>query len=148
MGSEMCIRDSTHSNQATSLPALHTQLAQGIAAFNAAMIELGINNDVTLFTCSDFGRTTTDNGDGTDHGWGAHQFVVGGAVNGNRIYGTVPPPELGLETYTETRGRLIPTVSVDQYAATLGEWFGLSSGEVADVLPNLANFSEKNLGFV
>lgn len=138
----------THSAQAATIPALHTQLAEGIAAFNSAMVELGLNNDVTLFTCSDFGRTTGDNGDGTDHGWGAHQFVVGGAVNGNRIYGEMPPLDLGLETYTESRGRLIPSVSVDQYAATLGEWFGLSSGEVGDILPNLANFSQTNLGFV
>ena len=138
----------THDSQSRELPELQAQLANGIASFYAALEELGMQNNVTLFTASDFGRTLIDNGDGTDHGWGSHQFVVGGAVNGNRIYGTMPEMDLGLDYYTADRGRLIPTVSVDQYAATLGGWFGLSPTELQGIFPNLNNFSTQNLGFI
>ncbi len=138
----------THSNQARSLPELHTQLAQAISGFYAALASINMQNSVTLFTASDFGRTTVDNGDGTDHGWGAHHFVVGDAVQGRRIYGTIPEADLSSEAYTASRGRLIPSVSVDQYAATLGSWFGLADSELHAVLPNLQNFSDGNLGFV
>jgi uncharacterized protein (DUF1501 family) len=138
----------THNNQANSLPGLHGNFAASIAAFHAAMTELGEQNNVTLFTASDFGRTTIDNGDGTDHGWGAHHFVVGGAVNGRNIYGELPGFDLGAEHFTKSRGRLIPAVSVEQYAATLGSWFGLSGSELSTVLPNLGNFNTSNLGFM
>ncbi len=138
----------THSSQSQDMPRLHTDLAASISAFYSALSDLGMNQQVTLFTASDFGRTTVDNGDGTDHGWGGHHFVVGGSVNGNRIYGTIPEADLGAETYTNSRGRLIPSVSVDQYAATLGTWFGLSNSELEDVLPNLRNFDQTNLGFI
>lgn len=138
----------THNNQANSLPGLHAGIAEGIAAFQAAMTEIGMAGDVTLFTASDFGRTTIDNGDGTDHGWGGHHFVVGGAVNGGRIFGNLPDYELGAEYYTRSRGRLIPDVSVEQYAATLGRWFGLDDSELLAALPNLANFNERDLGFM
>ena len=138
----------THSGQANSIPRLHAQLAEGLSAFYAALSELGMENDVTTFTASDFGRTLVDNGDGTDHGWGGHHFVIGNAVEGRRIYGSIPAPDLASEEYTESRGRLIPSVSVDQYAATLGSWFGLSADELSTALPNLANFEQSNLGFV
>ena len=138
----------SHSGQAQSLPNLHSQIAQAVSAFYSALGEIGMQNNVTLFTASDFGRTTVDNGDGTDHGWGAHHFVVGNAVQGRRIYGTMPEMDLGLESYTQSRGRLIPSVSVDQYAATLGSWFGLSDSELNDALPNLQNFATSNVGFV
>lgn len=138
----------THDNQANELPDLHADLAQNIASFYAALSELGMENNVTLFTGSDFGRTLMDNGDGTDHGWGGHQFVVGGAVKGNKIYGELPEVDLSSPRYTESRGRLIPRVSVDQYAATLGAWFGLSSSELRTIFPNLANFDTENLGFI
>jgi len=136
----------THDSQKNSMPGLQAQISTSIAAFQAAMIELGLSDNVTLFTGSDFGRTAIDNGDGTDHGWGAHHIVVGGAVQGKKIYGTLPEYDLGAQTYTESRGRLIPSVSVDQYAATLGGWFGLDQSELNIALPNLNNFAEKDLG--
>ncbi|MEP3889972.1 MAG: DUF1501 domain-containing protein [Hellea sp.] len=137
----------THDNQKNSMPVLQAQISTSIAAFQAAMVELGLADSVTLFTGSDFGRTAIDNGDGTDHGWGAHHLVVGGAVQGKKIYGTLPEYDLGAESYTNSRGRLIPSVSVEQYAATLGGWFGLDQGELNEALPNLSNFSQKDLGF-
>jgi len=137
----------THDNQRNSMPNLQTEISTSIAAFQAAMVELGLSESVTLFTGSDFGRTAIDNGDGTDHGWGAHHFVVGGAVQGKKIYGRLPEYDLGAETYTKSRGRLIPSVSVEQYAATLGGWFGLDQSELNSALPNLSNFTEKDLGF-
>jgi len=137
----------THDNQKNSMPNLQTQISTSITAFQAAMVELGLSDSVTLFTGSDFGRTAIDNGDGTDHGWGAHHLVIGGAVQGRKIYGTLPEYDLGAETYTQSRGRLIPSVSVDQYAATLGGWFGLDTAELNEALPNLSNFSQKDLGF-
>ncbi len=138
----------THSAQASTLPNLHSQLDAALTAFRAAMIERGLWNNVTVFTASDFGRTTIDNGDGTDHGWGAHQFVAGGAVRGKRVYGEIPPADMSSPRYTASRGRLIPAVSVEQFAATLGSWFGLSQSELAAALPNLSRFPTANLGFM
>ena len=138
----------THSGQAGQIPSRHTELSEAVSAFRTEMINQGVWNDVTLFTMSEFGRTTIDNGDGTDHGWGGHHFVAGGSVAGKKIYGDIPTPDLGSDTFTSTHGRLIPKVSVEQYAATLGSWFGLDSSELAAALPNLSNFSEKNLGFL
>ncbi|MEM8771737.1 MAG: DUF1501 domain-containing protein [Pseudomonadota bacterium] len=138
----------THSGQVNALPNLHTEIAEAISAFHTAMGEINMNQNVTLFTASDFGRTMNDNGDGTDHGWGGHHFVVGGAVNGRRIYGDMAEIDLEADTYTPSRGRLIPAVSVEQYAATLGAWFGLDTDELASAFPNLANFETANLGFV
>ncbi|WP_341197912.1 DUF1501 domain-containing protein [Hyphomonas chukchiensis] len=138
----------THSGQTGQIPDLHTELSEAVSAFRTEMINQGVWNDVTLFTMSEFGRTTIDNGDGTDHGWGGHHFVAGGSVAGKKIYGDIPTPDLGSDTFTSTHGRLIPKVSVEQYAATLGSWFGLDSTELAAALPNLSNFSEKNLGFL
>ncbi|MFP4518282.1 MAG: DUF1501 domain-containing protein [Oceanicaulis sp.] len=130
----------THSSQLEALPQLLGELDAGVAAFNQAMRNLGVNQDVTLFTGSDFGRTFAVNGDGTDHGWAGHHFVVGGGVNGGRILGgDIDPP--GLDHARDVgSGRLIPQVSVEQYAAALGEWFGLNSSELASALPNLSNF--------
>jgi len=117
-------------------------------AFYQATIELGVASQVTAFTASDFGRTLTAD-DGSDHGWGSMHFMLGGAVHGGRFYGTPPvvdnggPDDVG-------QGRLLPSTSVDQYAATLGKWFGISDSDMLTVLPNLANFdvSQRNLGFV
>lgn len=136
----------THDTQRNRVPALLSEIGSGIAAFKNSMVELGIWNDVTVFTASDFGRTLIDNGDGTDHGWGGHHFVVGGSVNGQRIYGDIPEADLSAQTYTASRGRLIPTTSVDQYAASLGSWFGLAQSEMSEALPHLQNFSVKDLG--
>jgi uncharacterized protein (DUF1501 family) len=135
----------SHDNQAISLPNKQREISQAIAAFQQAMSELGTLNDVTTFTASDFGRTMVSNGDGTDHGWGNHHFVVGGAVRGQRILGDIPGYDLGLQNYTETRGRLIPTTSVDEYAATLGRWFGLNDTDLATVLPYWSNFDRNYL---
>jgi len=131
----------THASQASAIAGRHSEIGPAIAAFADAMAELGMDDEVTLFTASDFGRTVVVNGDGTDHGWGGHHLVVGGAVNGGEIYGEIPAYDLGLESYTKSRGRLIPDVSVDQYAGSLGRWFGLSDAELRDALPNLGNFS-------
>lgn len=138
----------THSRQANALPGLQIQISSALQAFRDAMVERNLWNDVTLFTASDFGRTLIDNGDGTDHGWGSHHFVLGGSVQGGQIYGDIPSPDIGSNFYTPSRGRLIPTTSVEQYAATLGSWFGLNDAELGAALPNLASFSQTNLGFV
>jgi len=136
----------THANQVNRLPSLQIEISQAIAAFQAAMEEINDSQNVTLFTTSDFGRTLRVNGDGTDHGWGAHHFVVGGAVDGKRIIGDVPPYTEG-HPRDSGRGRLIPAASVEQYAATLGRWFGLNDSELIQATPNLANFAQGDLGF-
>ncbi len=130
----------SHSNQAGSLPERQADFAAAIAAFYNATLELGVENQVTLFTASDFGRTLRVNGDGTDHGWGGHHFVVGGAVDGGKIFGEMPPTDLDHDQ-DSGNGRLIPTTSVEQYAASLGRWFGLNDGELAAALPGLGNFT-------
>ncbi|MCV2885679.1 DUF1501 domain-containing protein [Aestuariibacter sp. AA17] len=137
----------THSNQAKSLPALLTQIDQGLVAFSQAMKEMGLHNNVTLFTASDFGRTLAVNGDGTDHGWGSHHFVMGGAVKGNDIYGTIPESTLGHER-DAGGGRLIPDISVDQFAYPLGRWFGVSDAHLQHALPNLKHFTAPPLTFL
>ncbi|MGE0803610.1 MAG: DUF1501 domain-containing protein [Lautropia sp.] len=126
---------------------LMRQLADAIAWFDGATDALGLRDRVTLFTASDFGRTLTSNGDGSDHGWGSHHFVVGGAVRGHDIYGRFPT--IGVDTNDDVgQGRLLPGLSVDQYAATLGRWFGVSDTHLLDVMPNLKNFSQRDLGFM
>ncbi|TRY30887.1 DUF1501 domain-containing protein [Aliiglaciecola sp. M165] len=134
----------THSDQAQDLPSLQAQIDGGVGAFFRAMEEMGLTDNVTLFSASDFGRTLAVNGDGTDHGWGSHHFAVGGAVNGKQILGSVPPPTLG-HSADAGSGRLIPSVAVEQLAAPLGRWFGLTDAQIAASLPNLANFSDPEL---
>jgi uncharacterized protein (DUF1501 family) len=134
----------THSAQPTSLPNLHRRLDAGVSAFSESMKNMGTFDRVTLATASDFGRTLADNGDGTDHGWGGHQFVVGGAVNGGSLYGDIPSPSFE-HSQDAGRGRLIPTIAVDQYAASLGRWLGLDDNSLAQALPNLSNFSSNPL---
>ncbi len=138
----------THSSLNAVHPGLLSTVADAMSAFYNATVELGVANQVTSFTASDFGRTATGS-DGSDHGWGSMHFMLGGAVNGGRFYGTAPavanngPDDVG-------QGRLLPSTSVDQYAATLGSWFGISNTELLTVLPNLVNWnaSQRNLGFV
>lgn len=137
----------THDNQAADLSGHQSDYASSIAAFYNAMIELGLENNVTLFTASDFGRALIENGNGTDHGWGSHHFVVGGAVNGGNIYGDIPPYDIGHDL-DSGNGRLIPSVAVEQYAATLGRWFGLSEAEIMEALPVLSQFADPDLGFM
>jgi uncharacterized protein (DUF1501 family) len=139
----------THDGLLTVHPGLLTKVSEALSAFYNATVELGVSQQVTAFTASDFGRTLSGNNDGSDHGWGSSHFVVGGAVKGQRIYGTPPaiasngPDDVG-------QGRMIPTTGVDQYAATLARWFGVSDTDLLTVLPNLKNFdvSARNLGFV
>ncbi len=137
----------THDDQLVDQPQLHTQLGAALAYFNTNMQTLNTTDAVTTFTASDFGRTLTSNGDGCDHGWGSHHFIMGGAVKGRNYYGTFPI--MGLNNNDEVgSGRLIPTTSVDQYAATLAKWFGVSDSDMRLVLPNIGNFASANLGFM
>ncbi|MEM9738686.1 MAG: DUF1501 domain-containing protein [Pseudomonadota bacterium] len=138
----------THRSQSNELPELAEEISDAFAAFRNAMVELGQWGNVAVFTFSEFGRTLNGNGNGTDHGWGGHHFVAGGAVQGGRVYGALPEPDPESGFYTENRGRLIPTVSVEQFGATLGGWFGLNASELASVFPNLANFNQTDLGFL
>ena len=124
-------------------------VADAIKAFYDTTVAMGISDKVTSFTASDFGRTLQSNDDGSDHGWGGMHFVTGGAVAGQRFYGVAPlignntPDDVG-------QGRLLPTMSVDQYAATLASWFGVTPGNMSTVLPNIGNYNPStwNLGFV
>jgi len=138
----------SHDSQANDIPSRHTDLDEAVAAFHAAMMELGLWNDVLIFTMSEFGRSMVDNGDGCDHGWGGHHFVMGGSVRGQQIYGDIPEIDAAHPQYTGTRMRLIPTTSVEQHAAALGGWFGLDSGELAGIFPNLDRFDRTALDFV
>lgn len=141
-----------HSDQLGAHSTLFMQLSQALSAFSAATTELGLASQVTTFTASDFSRTFNTNGtnDGTagsDHGWGSHHLIMGGAVQGGDIYGQVPLLELGGPEDTG-RGRWIPTTSVDEYAATLATWFGVSASNLPVVLPNIGRFATSNLGFM
>ena len=110
-----------------------------------------MRSSVTAFTASDFSRSFTTNGDGTDHAWGGHHFVLGGAVHGGDMYGQYPTWGVDLGSFSNpdaTGTALIPTTSVDQYAATLGAWFGVSPTALSVIFPNLRNFTKQNLGFV
>ena len=129
----------THNNQMRDQPAHMAQVAQSVSYFMSALGTLGLQNNVTLFTASDFGRTLTSNGDGSDHGWGSHHFVVGGAVRGRQMYGSFPATALGTADDVGS-GRLLPSTSVTQLASSLAGWMGLSTTEQQIVLPNLGNF--------
>jgi len=138
----------THDNQAISHPELLQGLSESLLAFNNDLQARGLANNVTTFTMSEFGRTLTSNGDGTDHGWGGHQMIMGGAVKGGDIYGTMPE-DLSLDSDDDLGdGRIIPTTSVDQYSATLAKWFGLTENEITAIFPNLSRFNESDLGFM
>ena len=138
-------RYDTHDGLATLHPTLLTNLADAMRAFYDTTVELGVSSQVTTFTGSDFGRALTANNDGTDHGWGSMHFVLGGAVNGKQYYGTNPvlanggPDDIG-------QGRLIPTMAVDQYAATLANWFGVAASDLPTVVPNITNYAGSPLG--
>lgn len=137
----------THSQQQIQLPGLFRDLSLALDGFQNALESIGADSCVTTFTTSEFGRTLSTNGSGSDHGWGNHAIVMGSNVLGGEIYGTMPdltldgPDDLG-------GGRVIPTLSEDQYAATLARWIGLDPLEVAGVFPNLANFAQQDLGFL
>ena len=137
----------THDAQSTSQPVLMQRLSQALRAFHDATVELGVAERVTSFTASDFGRSLTVNGKGTDHGWGGHQWIIGGAVNGGGIYGM--PPSLVPDGADDSEGgRFIPQTSVDEYGATLARWFGIGEADLRYVFPNLGRFATSNLGFM
>jgi uncharacterized protein (DUF1501 family) len=165
----------THSDQLNGHVDVLTLLSKALKGFYDALALVGLQNSATAFTASDFGRTMTPNNGGTDHGWGGHHFVVGGAVNGGKFYGngsgfsTSDPAHYGVvmpSLYNPTTtwgvpspnkndsgdgyGRFIPTTSVDQYAATLANWFGLGSSDIGLIFPNITNFSNPAgyLGFM
>jgi uncharacterized protein (DUF1501 family) len=146
----------THSGELAGQISLLTQVSAAINAFFAATVELGIQDKVTTFTMSDFGRTLQPSGTGTavgsDHGWGNHQLIVGGSVLGQTLYGTYPTLALGgpndTDSGTSPRGRWIPTTSVEQYAATLATWYGLSPADLTAVFPLIGRFPSSNLGFM
>ena len=120
-------------------------LSNALTAFYETTKLLAIDGSVTTFTASDFGRTLNSNGDGSDHGWGSHHFVVGGAVDGGKMHGYAPPVGAGnladgVDAWQVGQGRLLPTTSVDQYAGTLAKWFGVEDTELNGIFPNLKNF--------
>lgn len=150
-----------HDNLISDHPGLLGDVSDALAAFYNATVELGVASQVTAFTASDFGRTLSSNGDGSDHGWGSHHFVVGGAVKGRAFFGAAPPVSVGNTSAPEDQwhvgqGRLLPSTSVDQYAATLARWFGVADTELGGILPNLKHFGVAagrpdypiNLGFM
>ena len=139
----------THGDQLVQHVKLLSELSQSMSAFYQATQELGVANQVTTFTVSEFGRTLEPGSNaGTDHAWGNHQLALGGAVKGNTLYGTFPTLALGGPDDADQNGRWIPTTALDQYGATLATWFGVSAANLPSVFPNLANFSTKNLGFL
>ncbi len=144
----------THSDQLQRQPFLMNDLNEAVDAFQSTIDSINLSNSVTSFTASDFGRTLSSNGNGTDHGWGGHSFVFGGAVNGGRVIGDTPnysttnnQDDAGEEDGSFA-GRIIPKISVSQYAATLSRWMGVSEGDLNNALPDLQNFTQRDLGIM
>jgi uncharacterized protein (DUF1501 family) len=139
----------THADQLPQQVQLLSDVSKSMSAFYQATQELGVANSVTTFTLSEFARTLepSSNG-GSDHAWGSHQLVLGGAVKGNQIYGTFPTLALGGPDDADQNGRWIPTTALDQYAATLATWFGVSATNLPAIFQNLPNFQNNNLGFI
>jgi uncharacterized protein (DUF1501 family) len=139
----------THSDQLDTQQSLFTQLDPAISAFYNSTVELGVPQQVTSFTLSDFSRTFQPGSNGgTDHAWGGNHFIVGGAVQGGDVYGQFPEFALGGPNDAGNNGRWIPTTSVDQYGATLAKWFGVQDADLPSVFPNIANFTTQTFGFL
>lgn len=138
----------THDDQLDNHAALLKLLGDALSDFYQATVDLGVAADVTTFTASDFNRTYSSNGRGSDHAWGSHQLVVGGSVQGGRLYGSMPRFEIDGPDDTGGRGNWIPTISTDEYASTLSKWFGVSAGDMPIVLPNIGRFAHPDLGFM
>lgn len=136
-----------HDSQVGAHEELLAELSDAMKSFYDATVELGVANDVTTFTASDFGRTMVTNGDGSDHGWGSHHFIMGGAVKGGDFYGNMPDLSVGGPDDTNN-GRWIPKISVDEYNATLARWFGVSDSDLPVILPNIGRFETTDLGFM
>ena len=135
----------THHNQARVHPTRLRSVSMGLGDFYKALKEMGMENEVTVISVSEFGRSTGNNGSGSDHAWGGSYFMLGGAVQGG-LYGTLPDLTLGSDDDLTHKGRLIPTISFTQYYATVLKWFGLDDTSLANILPELSNFSTKDLG--
>jgi uncharacterized protein (DUF1501 family) len=139
----------THANQAPTQANLLAEVSVAVKAFYDATVVLGVSAQVTTFTLSDFGRTLQPaSGQGTDHAWGNHQFIVGDSVKGGDMFGQYPTLVLGGPNDAEVRGRWIPTTSVDQYGATLARWFGVQASDLGSVFPNLSRFATSDVGFM
>ncbi len=137
----------THSDLLRRHGRLMAVVDDALSSFYQAIEELGMTKNVTTFTASDFGRTFSSNGDGSDHGWGSHHIIMGGAVNGREFYGDAP--EIGLGTAQDIgQGRWLPTTSIDEYSATLAKWFGVSNSDLGLIAPNLYKFDKPDLGFM
>ena len=126
-------------------PQLLGEVGGAMAAFDTEMVSLGVSNQVTAFTASDFGRTMRSNGDGSDHGWGSYHFITGGAVNGSSFFGTAPSLDVN-SSDDVGQGRMLPSMAVDQLAAALATWMGVSPTNLIDVVPNINSYTTKNLG--
>lgn len=137
----------THDNQLASQANLLEILSTNLREFYLVLEAMGMSNNVTSFTSSEFGRTLSSNGDGSDHGWGSHSLVMGGAVDGGKVFGTLPELVVGGND-DAGHGRIIPTTAVDQTIATLARWFGLGETELNELLPNLQNFNSTEPGFM
>lgn len=139
----------THGPQLADHANLLGGVSSAMKGFQDALETINMGNSVTTFTASDFNRTYDSNGRGSDHGWGSHHILMGGAVNGQKVYGAFPDPDINLAGHplNTGRGNWIPTTAVDQYAATMAKWFGLSNTQLRDVFPNLQNF-DPDLGFM
>ncbi len=139
----------THAAQASAQPQLYSMIDNALGTFIQVMQELGLYNDVTLFTASDFSRTLQMNSvGGSDHAWGGHHFVLGGAVKGGKVYGSLPNLQINGPDDLDGTGRFVPTTALSQYSATLASWFGVPASALNGMLPGLSNFSTNNLGFV
>lgn len=138
----------THGSQSWQQWDLLQKVSQAMMAFYNATEEMGVADRVTTFTLSDFGRSLQPSGSGSDHGWGNHHLILGGAVQGGRVYGTFPSLALGGPDDSGSRGTLIPTTSTDQFGATLASWMGVPDAYLPAVFPNIANFPVANLGFM
>ena len=121
-------------------------LSDSLGTFNDALKQMGIENQVTTFTISDFGRSLTSNGGGTDHGWGGHAFVMGGAVKGGDIFGKMPA--IKKDSPDAWNNRMIPTTSVESYLATIVKWFGATPAELNTIFPNRGAFTQNDMGFM
>jgi uncharacterized protein (DUF1501 family) len=139
----------THSDQINAHNSLYADLSTSLNAFYQATVEMGIQQQVTAFTLSDFGRALQpDSTSGTDHAWGSHHVILGGAVQGGDLYGKFPALALGGPDDATNQGRWIPTTSLDQYGATLASWFGVADADMASVFPNIGNFTNPKLSFM
>jgi len=124
------------------------QLDAGLSSLYKALEEMGLENQVTTFTNHDFGRTLSSNGTGSDHAWGGHQIVMGGKIDGGKVYGQQPIYSPDDPQFLDSRGALIPTTSTDQFSATIAQWFGdFSDSQLEELFPNLRNFNQNTLGF-